>query len=149
VEVTEKEKTKTPQSAWKMQREVQDANSDPCRLRHPRRCNSSLHPLKTDVSSSTISKGGKFTDAVRIAQAAGYELHDAGQLQTANRLYGFYIDLPNDEGLLVCHDPQTNWINLLQSIESWSGPRSKRIYHDIQSFTLPPAPRSARPGTSS
>lgn len=93
-------------------------------------------------ADNTIAVGQRFTDAVELVRRAGYALHDAGELQTAQHLYGFTIELPGDRGLLVCHDPQTNWVNLVEVIDGFDGPRGKRMWRRVQRYEVLPATSS-------
>jgi hypothetical protein len=101
-------------------------------------------PGAKGVPGRTIVVGQAWPHAVAAAQGAGYTPHDASQLATDPTLDGFYLDLPGRRGLIVCRDPRAKTVSSLDLVENWDGGKAGRVYHDVRSFDLPPAPGRAR-----
>jgi hypothetical protein len=86
----------------------------------------------------TIAIAQDWQTAVATAEQSGYVLNDAGELECNVRLLGFYLDLPGEHGLLVCHNRNSAQVDLLEYIDNWSSDGSKetQVFHDIRRFEL-------------
>jgi len=88
------------------------------------------------VTTSVISVGQSWAESQDVARRAGYELHDAGQLQMYPPIDGFYLNLSGDRAVLVTHDPQTHTACRLELWQNWSKGKRSRSATSIQSYDL-------------
>jgi hypothetical protein len=98
----------------------------------------------TTTTTTTIAVAQPWPQARAVALSAGYELGDASQIAMVPAPDGFYIDMPGRRGLLVFRDPRRNVVKRTEWVENWPGPKAPRVYHDVQSFNIPPAARADR-----
>ena len=99
--------------------------------------------LHAASGSTTISVGQEWPQARAVARRAGYDLHDAARLATSSTLDGFYVDMPGRRGLLVIRDARRNAVKRIEWIENWPAPKADRVYHEVESFDVPPADAAA------
>jgi hypothetical protein len=66
--------------------------------------------------------GQQWSAAIASVEPAGYPLRDAGAVQTAPQMDGFYLDRPGNRGLVVDRWPGTESVSLLETIDDWTGP---------------------------
>jgi hypothetical protein len=93
----------------------------------------------------SIHVGQPFEEAQSVAQTAGYELHDLSQLAMAGSPDGFYINLPNEQGLLVDRDAKSGTVAAIALVENWPGPKGTQVFHRVQKMAVPNAPVSQAP----
>jgi hypothetical protein len=86
---------------------------------------------------STIAVGQPWSRARGVASHAGYELHDASQLDAQPTPDGFYIDMSDRRGLLVYRDARSDVVKSMEWVENWDGPKKFRVHHEVRSFDVP------------
>jgi hypothetical protein len=102
-------------------------------------------PRPSVEAGRSIAVGQPWAQAKAVATRAGYERHDASGLAMDPTPDGFYINMPDRRGLIVYREARRDVVESLEWVENWPGPKAPRIYHDTQSFQVPPAdPAAAR-----
>ena len=102
------------------------------------------HPAAVESGEAILVVGQPWAEARAVAARAGYELHDASQLDMNPTPDGFYIDMPGQRGLVVYRDSRRDVVRLIDEIDNWPGPKVGRVHHDMRSFDLPLAGPGSR-----